>query len=139
MAEENAPLHPMRTMDDVTIVSSKQYIGEINTIPLSKSVELKSKDILYGVISLVVGVLSSATIGLLLHLPAAAMILLAVAVFFFSYWLATSIVKSDNTGDRQLKRLINKTRSRDVDGNVFYANSNTAEDVMSVQIADFRI
>lgn len=139
MAEENAPLHPMRTMDDVTIVSSKQYIGEINTIPLSKSVELKSKDILYGVISLVVGVLSSATIGLLLHLPAAAMILLAVAVFFFSYWLATSIVKSDNTGDRQLKRLINKTKSRDVDGNVFYANSNTAEDVMSVQIADFRI
>lgn len=139
MAEENAPLHPMRTMDDVTIVSSKQYIGEINTIPLSKSVELKSKDILYGVISLVVGVLSSATIGLLLHLPAAAMILLAVAVFFFSYWLATSIVKSDNTGDRQLKRLINRSRSRDVDGNVFYANSNTAEDVMSVQIADFRI
>ncbi|EIT87537.1 hypothetical protein A200_07644 [Parascardovia denticolens IPLA 20019] len=139
MAEENAPLHPMRTMDDVTIVSSKQYIGEINTIPLSKSVELKSKDILYGVISLVVGVLSSATIGLLLHLPAAAMILLAVAVFFFSYWLATSIVKSDNTGDRQLKRLINKTKSRDVDGNVFYANSNVAEDVMSVQIADFRI
>lgn len=139
MAEENAPLHPIRTMDDVTIVSSKQYIGEINTIPLSKSVELKSKDILYGVISLVVGVLSSATIGLLLHLPAAAMILLAVAVFFFSYWLATSIVKSDNTGDRQLKRLINKTKSRDVDGNVFYANSNTAEDVMSVQIADFRI
>ncbi len=139
MAEENAPLHPMRTMDDVTIVSSKQYIGEINTIPLSKSVELKSKDILYGVISLVVGVLSSATIGLLLHLPAAAMILLAVAVFFFSYWLATSIVKSDNTGDRQLKRLINRSRSRDVDGNVFYANSNVAEDVMSVQIADFRI
>ena len=139
MAEQNAPLHPMRTMDDVTIVSSKQYIGEINTIPLSKSVELKSKDILYGVISLVVGVLSSATIGLLLHLPAAAMILLAVAVFFFSYWLATSIVKSDNTGDRQLKRLINRSRSRDVDGNVFYANSNVAEDVMSVQIADFRI
>lgn len=139
MAEENAPLHPMRTMDDVTIVSSKQYIGEINTIPLSKSVELKSKDILYGVISLVVGVLSSAIVGLLLHLPAAAMILLAVAVFFFSYWLATSIVKSDNTGDRQLKRLINRSRSRDVDGNVFYANSNTAEDVMSVQIADFRI
>ena len=139
MAEENAPLHPMRTMDDVTIVSSKQYIGEINTIPLSKSVELKSKDILYGVISLVVGVLSSATIGLLLHLPAAAMILLAVAIILLSYWLATSIVKSDNTGDRQLKRLINKTKSRDVDGNVFYANSNTAEDVMSVQIADFRI
>lgn len=139
MAEENAPLHPIRTMDDVTIVSSKQYIGEINTIPLSKSVELKSKDILYGVISLVVGVLSSATVGLLLHLPAAAMILLAVAVFLFSYWLATSIVKSDNTGDRQLKRLINKTKSRDIDGNVFYANSNVAEDVMSVQIADFRI
>lgn len=139
MAEENAPLHPIRTMDDVTIVSSKQYIGEINTIPLSKSVELKSKDILYGVISLVVGVLSSAIIGLPLHLPAAAMILLAVAIFFFSYWLATSIVKSDNTGDRQLRRLINKTKSRDVDGNVFYANSNTAEDVMSVQIADFRI
>lgn len=139
MAEENAPLHPMRTMDDVTIVSSKQYIGEINTIPLSKSVELKSKDILYGVISLVVGVLSSAIVGLLLHLPAAAMILLAVAIILLSYWLATSIVKSDNTGDRQLKRLINKTKSRDVDGNVFYANSNTAEDVMSVQIADFRI
>lgn len=132
-----AVLHPTMTMDDVTIVSSKKTVAEVNTIAVTKSQEIKPRTMLNIIISLGVGV-AGILLLLMFHLPTTVVLLSTVITVPVSLFLLEGRTRDDSQ-DRQLIRLINRGKSKDIEGGVFYANSNQPEDILHAHITVFDV
>ena len=126
------PLHPRETMDDVTEVSSGESIEATDTLMVTRNVEVRSKT--FGSI---IG-------GLLLGIPPAAIAVtslprdigatLAVPLLLLPAVILPLLVTGtvhDRTRQVRYKRLINRMRSKNIEGQAFYPNSDAPEDLLA--------
>lgn len=130
-----AILHPRDTMDDITEVASVQSIEKKNTVTLTKNTEIRSKTFISILIGGVTGVvLCFFTWSWLPSMLASAFIPIGAVLGPF---LAVGTVR-DRTQQERWVRLVNKLRSRSVEGQVFFPNSDEPEDIINIKEAVFR-
>lgn len=135
MVGEERELHPTRTMDDVTLVSSAKSVANANTVSIGKTGEIAQKTVMWIVLTFAGNTLVFALL-MACHVPLVVGTVIAVLTWSVSLFLTIGKTR-DNTRDRQLRRLVNSHRSKKVAGGVFYANSNEPEDVLTVHIVQF--
>ena len=135
MVGEERELHPTRTMDDVTLVSSAKSVANANTVSIGKTGEIAQKTVMWIVLTFAANTLVFALL-MACHVPLVVGTVIAVLTWAVSLFLTIGKTR-DNTRDRQLRRLVNSHRSKKVAGGVFYANSNEPEDVLTVHIVQF--
>lgn len=135
MVGEERELHPTRTMDDVTLVSSAKSVANANTVSIGKTGEIAQKTVMWIVLTFAANTLVFALL-MACHVPLVVATVIAVLTWSVSLFLTIGKTR-DNTRDRQLRRLVNSHRSKKVAGGVFYANSNEPEDVLTVHIVQF--
>lgn len=128
-------LHPRLTMDDITEVSSTEELEKRNTVYISKNTEVRSKTILYAVIGGAIGLVIFAM--LVSFLPVTICVAFPLAGAILGPWL---MVGRTNDERRQLnwQRLVNKAKSKELTGQIFFPNSHAPEDVTHTQVKVFR-
>lgn len=122
--------HPLETMDDITEVSSTEEVERKNTIMVTKNTEARSKTLVSAILGGVVGVVLMLIIGPLLGWTVGAVFIPIGALA--GPFLFVGTVK-DRTQQVRWKRLFNKLRSRSIEGEVFYPNSNHPEDITDLK------
>ena len=135
MVGEERELHPTRTMDDVTLVSSAKSVANANTVSIGKTGEIAQKTVMWVVLTFAGNALVFALL-MACHVPLVVGTIISVLTWAVSLFLTIGKTR-DNARDRQLRRLVNSHRSKKVAGGVFYANSNEPEDVLTVHIVQF--
>lgn len=135
MGEGRTP-HPRDTMDDVTEVSSAKSIEKKNTVMLTrKGVEARSKTVIMVIIGAFVGVAF-----FLLFQP---LLGTTVSVFFIVLFPAAMpflFVGTVRDGTEQVrwKRYVNRTKSKEIVGQIFFPNSTEAENVTETEMVVFK-
>lgn len=118
--------NPMTTMNDITALSAGEEIEKVNTMQVSKGVELRSR--------VIVSILAGFVLGVLLCIIAAQFIPLQFAVFLILIgtvavpFFVTGTV-NDATQQVRWKRAMQELESRDIEGEVFYVNSSHPENI----------
>lgn len=128
--EQQVIRHPMETMDDVTEVSSTAEIERRNTFMITKNTEARSKT--------VISVLVGGAVGLMLCLIVVPFLGYTVgAVIILICLVATPLLMvgtvKDPTQQVRWKRLLKQLQSRNIEGQVFYPNSNKPENLTSLE------
>lgn len=133
MMEEQIP-HPRETMDDVTNVSSDEQIERANTFMITKNTEARSRTvfsvILGGGIGFILCIIVASIIGGTVGWSIGAMFILAGMII--APFLIVGTIR-DRTQQTRWKRLLEDMRSRNVEGKVFYPNSNQPENIVDLQ------
>lgn len=137
MADDDGPRtpHPRETMDDITEVSSTEELERKNTYMITKNTEARSKTVF--------SVLFGGLAGLVVCLVVAQFVGYTIGAFFILFgmlavpFFMVGTVK-DRTQQVRWKRTLQQIRSRKIDGEVFYPNSNQAENITSLEEMEIR-
>lgn len=132
-------LHPRETMDDITKVSSNEEIERKNTFMITKSTEARSRTVFSviggGCVGLIFCIIIASIIGGTLGWMIGAMFILA-GMIIAPFFLVGTI--RDRTQQTRWKRLLQDIRSRNIEGQVFYPNSNQPENIVDLQEMEIR-
>lgn len=121
-------------MDDVTEVSSSESVERKNTIALWKNTEMRSKTMLWIVLGGVAGV-----ILMILCYPLTGPF---GSVFILIGLIAGPVLMvgtvNDPTRQVRWRRAINRLRSKNIEGKVFFPNSDSPENIQTVEPVVFK-
>lgn len=122
-------------MEDITEVSSTEGIERKNTIMVTRNIEASSRTVLSAVGGAIVGAvlmliiasigggsLNSWTVGAIMGLAC-----IPVGPFLFTGRVG------DATRQVRYKRILNRLRSRRIEGEVFYPNSDSPENITDLE------
>lgn len=121
-------------MDDVTEVSSSESVERKNTIALWKNTEIRSKTVLWIVIGGVAGV-----ILMVLFYPLAGpfgSIFILIGLVAGPVMMVGTV--NDPTRQVRWRRTLNSLRSKNIEGKVFFPNSNSPENIQEIKPVMFR-
>ena len=123
--------HPRLTMDDITEVASVEEIEKKNTITITKNTEARSKTVMAAIAGGVAGVIVFFCLFNFVGIPiASAFIPLGIiTVPFFAVGRV-----NDPTQQVRWKRTLQTMKSKKVEGNIFFPNSNLPEDIIHTQL-----
>lgn len=122
--------HPRLTMDDITEVSGQQEIEKQNTISLDKNIEVSFKQFFSVIIGLGIGFVVFLCTYQIIGLYAAAFLLVLITAA--CPFLFVSKVR-DATDQTKWVRLLNKVKSKDIEGKAFFPNSDTPENITHLE------
>lgn len=121
-------------MDDVTEVSSSESVERKNTIALWKNTEMRSKTMLWIVLGGVAGV-----ILMILFYPLAGPF---GSAFILIGMIAGPVMMvgtvNDPTRQVRWRRTVNNLRSKNIEGKVFFPNSDSPENIQEVEPVVFK-
>lgn len=135
MADDERIPHPRETMDDITEVSSTEELERRNTYMITKNTEARSKTVF--------SVLVGGAVGLVLCLIIAQFVGYTIGAFFIIGgmlivpFFSVGTVK-DRTQQVRWRRALQQIRSRNIAGEVFYPNSDHAENITSLEEMEIR-
>lgn len=122
--------HPRDTMDDVTEVSSTQDIEKKNTITITKNTEVTSKTFFSIIGGFVFGLILFFMFYKLIGMTAAAFLVVASAAA--APFLIVGRV-NDPTQQVRWRRVLNRLRSKDIEGQAFFPNSDAPENITRIE------
>lgn len=130
MDDDPRQRHPQGTMDDVTSISSSKEIEKVDTIMVSKSMEVRPTVVVAAIAGGIAGGVIAFMLEPLVGMTAAAVVFLAIiaAVVF----LTTGTVR-DATEEYRWRRALHTLQSHDIEGEVFYVNSLHPENIVDLQ------
>lgn len=117
-------------MDDVTEVSSTQSIERQNTITVTRNIEMRSKTLFSIIGGFIIGLLLFFMLFKLVGMTIGALIVVACSVG--TPLLLVGRV-NDPTQQVRWRRLVAKIKSRDIEGQVFFPNSDTPENITRIE------
>lgn len=126
--------HPRTTMDDITEVSSTEELEKRNTVYISKNHEIRSKTALWIIVGAAIGLV--VFVILVNFLPIMICVAAPLGGAVLAPWL---MVGRTNDSRRQLHwtRFVNKAKSRDITGQIFFPHSSYPEDVTHTEVKVF--
>lgn len=123
--------HPRDTMDDVTEVSSTKDIEKKNTITITKNTEVTAKTFFSIIGGFAFGLILFFLFYQLIGMTAAAFLVVASAAA--APFLIVGRV-NDPTQQARWRRILSKLGSKQIEGEVFFPNSDTPENITRIEM-----